>query len=497
MSVAFPTIIINNSTGSDTAASGAGPGDGTTAGSALTGSAAATDSAGTTVTLDGSPDLAAVATDGSHAIWLSNATAGARNWARITAKDNTAKTVTVAEAFAVSLAGKSWAIGGKRAAIGSASSIRLLDNNNAAGDAMPGWIVQLDDGHAETYGATAGPAADGRLILRRAGDTTSGPVVLRGKPGATTRPVLTFAGNVQMLVLLTNYQQAGGIDLRNTNATKTASMGVRPIGNILLLYDLRIADATGPVWRGIDLSSTAPNGLIVRNCEIASCASHGINLPLASTGVRIAECRVHNCGGAGISVSSDTPGLVIIGNALYANTGANIAISGLGNAAARQFLIQGNTLDGSAAAGLDINQANDALAGARVVNNLLTNNVGGGLKFSHASATDTLLAAEGVLVAGNQTYGNTAAAYISATAGYASTACPWATGDTGLNPTYTNAGTGDFSIGTNLKAQGYPTANLGLGAARSYVDPGAYQRQEPAGGGGGGGFRRVTMDGGF
>jgi hypothetical protein len=434
MPVAFPTIIINNSTGSDTAASGAGPGDGTTAGSALTGSAAATDSAGTTVTLDGSPDLAAVATDGSHAIWLSNATAGARNWARITAKDNTAKTVTVAEAFAVSLAGKSWAIGGKRAAIGSASSIRLLDNNNAAGDAMPGWIVQLDDGHAETYGATAGPAADGRLILRRAGDTTSGPVVLRGKPGATTRPVLTFAGNVQMLVLLTNYQQAGGIDLRNTNATKTASMGVRPIGNILLLYDLRIADATGPVWRGIDLSSPAPNGLIVRNC---------------------------------------------------------------GNAAARQFLIQGNTLDGSAAAGLDINQANDALAGARVVNNLLTNNVGGGLKFSHASATDTLLAAEGVLVAGNQTYGNTAAAYISATAGYASTACPWATGDTGLNPTYTNAGTGDFSIGTNLKAQGYPTANLGLGAARSYVDPGAYQRQEPAGGGGGGGFRRVTMDGGF
>src|SRR5262245_38170373 len=114
----LPTILVDSTTGSDTAASGAGPA------TALTGSAASTSADGLTVTLDGSPDLTNVATDGSHAVFLNDSTAGARNFGKITAKDNVAKTVTVTNAFGASLSGKSWAIGGKRASIGSTTSTK-------------------------------------------------------------------------------------------------------------------------------------------------------------------------------------------------------------------------------------------------------------------------------------------------------------------------------------------------------------------------------------
>ena len=172
----FPTILIDSATGSDTAASGAGPA------TALTGPAAGTSADGLTVTLDGSPDLSGVATDGTHVLFLSDSTAGNRNFSRITAKDVAARTVTVAHAFGASLSGKPWAIGGRRASIGSATSRKLADNNVSAGDAMPGWKVRLASGHAETL--------SGALTWRRAGDTTDGPIVLEGEPGAGTMPVV-------------------------------------------------------------------------------------------------------------------------------------------------------------------------------------------------------------------------------------------------------------------------------------------------------------------
>lgn len=49
---------------------------------------------------------------------------------------------------------------------------------------------------------------------------------------------------------------------------------------------------------------------------------------------------------------------------------------------------------------------------------------------------------------------------------------------------FTDAANGDFSIGTNLQADGFPGAFPG-GLSTGYVDIGAVQRQEPAGDGGG------------
>ncbi len=64
--MAYPTIIFNATSGSDTAASGAGPS------TAVTGSSATVNGGdpGTVLDLDGTPDLSGVATDGSGAIFL-------------------------------------------------------------------------------------------------------------------------------------------------------------------------------------------------------------------------------------------------------------------------------------------------------------------------------------------------------------------------------------------------------------------------------------------
>jgi len=51
--------------------------------------------------------------------------------------------------------------------------------------------------------------------------------------------------------------------------------------------------------------------------------------------------------------------------------------------------------------------------------------------------------------------------------------------DRALNPTFTNTSGGDFSIGTNLKAQGFPGA-FQAATSTGYLDIGAVQRQEAA-----------------
>lgn len=50
--------------------------------------------------------------------------------------------------------------------------------------------------------------------------------------------------------------------------------------------------------------------------------------------------------------------------------------------------------------------------------------------------------------------------------------------DLALDPQFTDAGGGDYSIGTNLKAKGFPSGFPGLSTTTSYFDIGAVQRQE-------------------
>lgn len=134
------TIRYNASTGSNTAASGAGPATAVTGTSAAYSGNGAGGGTQTIITFTNSPDLSAVTT--SHILYL-NVSAGQTYLFEITAVDNTAKTVTVDTAPTTAInsgSAVSYAIGGKRA--GPRRSGTEMDFAMARN----GWTFSLDDG---------------------------------------------------------------------------------------------------------------------------------------------------------------------------------------------------------------------------------------------------------------------------------------------------------------------------------------------------------------
>jgi len=180
--MAYPVVQFDSSSGSDSLASGAGPA--TAVNSTTESTTAATDGAGTTVTFSGATDLSGVATDGSHCIYLVDATVGNVNFSKILTVDDGANSLTVDNAFGLSLSGLNWAIGGKRQFIGSTTSRLLGDNNGSAGDMQPGWVLEMMSGYAETLTTT--------ISLRRAGNSTNGgQCIVRGEANPVTKPVIS------------------------------------------------------------------------------------------------------------------------------------------------------------------------------------------------------------------------------------------------------------------------------------------------------------------
>lgn len=461
----FPVILINSATGSDTAASGAGPA------TALTGTSASTSADGLIVTLDGSPSLTNVAVDGTHVIFLNDTTAGARNFGRITAKDDTAKTVTVGNAFGSSLSGKAWAIGGKRASVTGTTSRKLLDNNSAAGDWLPGWAIEMQSGHSEISSAT--------LTNRRAGDNTSGGVELRGEPGATVLPLITFSNNGQAIGTTVGYFTIRDFELRNSNATKTASSAFGPseVNQTIAAIGIKVSHSTDKFYRGI---SSGQGGFYLENCDIGNTVSTGVFHNNASYTMVMINCYIHDCGGAGIEFAGSP--CSIVGNIIARNNGHgiiyNCAVSTLGNFQPGSYSpVSHNTVDSNTGDGFRV--TGSASLSQPFFNNIMSNNTGFGLNFTTGS--DRVLAAAGRRLMNNVFYNNGSGATNPSSLPIVNINAQTS------NPTYANAAGGDFSIGANLKAKGHPLAGtLPVGkhsTTYSYVDPGASQRQEAGGGG--------------
>lgn len=464
--MALPTILVNSATGSDTQASGAGP---TTA---LFGSAGVTSADGLTVSLlTDNPDLSGVATDGSAVIFMSDTAAGARNFGKITAVDNTVgvKTVTVANAFGLTNT-DAWAIGGKRASIGSTTSAKLFTNNSGNGDWLPGWTVEMESGHTETIAA--------QFNLRRVGDATDGPMTLRGTVGAATPPILTFSHNGTALRIDTSnaFVQLRGFELRNSNATKTASIGISSNGSPICVSRVKISHATNKFWKGT--SSTTTSGTSFYDCDLGNCANVAVDWASPAAGpLHLQNCWIHDNGSHGVLVAANGDGGVNITDCLItdnASDGINFgARAGTGGC----FYICNNTIDGNTGDGIDVAAGTGSQGGLTIRNNNLTNNGNYGVRTgSTAAALNFYLTS----IDFNNTYNNTSGAYDPS--GYG-------TNDPGLDPQYTNAASNDFSIGTNLKAKGFPDSTRFIGAnqsaTKSYVDIGAAQRQEAGSGGGG------------
>ena len=463
--MAFPVILFNSSTGSDTAASGAGPG------TALTGSAASTDGTGLIVTLDGSPDLSGVATDGSHVIFINDSTAGKRNFGKITAVDNGAKTVTVSDAFGLSISGKTWAIGGKRLTIASTTSYKLTRNNSTNGDAMPGWILRMESGYTETLTAN--------YILTRVGNTTDGPIILEGDSAAATRPVLTFSNN-GTAITSGELHIVRNFNLLNSNATKTASVGILTSGNTII-ENMIIGDSVSTAssgknfYRGISFGAQP----VIYKCIIRHCSNIGV----LSTyyGGSLIDCYIHHNLSHGYNWSSYGGAQHRIFNCIFAyNGGDGIAFpTNQGNVYGFNYThILDCTIHGNTSAGIrcDGNTSNFWSFWAKNCN--ITANGSYGISCNGASVTTGFL--KGLLLRiSNCNFGTGATANTSGDTTSNANDSEIKQNCVNVDPQYTNASGDDFRVGTNVKALGDPL--LTFGGGRSYVDIGALQRLEAGG----------------
>jgi hypothetical protein len=459
--MAFPVILVNNTQGTDGLCSGAGPA------TALFGvNNGSTDGAGTTVTLSAGTDLSGVATDGSHALYFNDTTAGNRKYTTITGSAGSGgatPTVTVSPALAATVTNKTWAIGGKLATIGGTSSKLLFDNNGAAGDAMPGWTVQMENAHVETIAAT--------FDTRRAGDQTSGPITLKGAAGV----VITFSNNGNGFVCRGSYQVFQGFEVRNSNATKTASVAFSTASAHWGIIGVKVSHSTNKFWKA--LVENSAGGFLLQDCEIGFCANIGADLT-GGARYRILNNYIHDCGAtAGIETTSTSlTGLLFYGNIIANNTGDGLRMTGASaNAQCIEILqntFYNNTSDGVELTAVDGNGQSLSLV---IANNIFANNGAYGLNFS--AATDIGLLSDLVAILNNDYFTNSTAA-TNPTLTLSSSGAQ--TGD----PGFTNAAGGNFSIGTNLRAKGYPvggTLAIGTGSLTfSFVDIGAAQRDETA-----------------
>lgn len=476
--MALPTILINSATGSDTAASGAGPG------TALTGSSASTDGAGTTVTLDGSPSLTGVATDGSHVIYLADSTAGARNFGKITAKDDGAKTVTVANAFGLSLSGKSWAIGGKRASLLGTNSRKLIENNSSNGDAMPGWIMEMESGHTETSSTSVMP--------RRAGDTTTGEIVIRGTAGAITKPILTFSNNSYSFLPNANNWAFLDFEMRNTNATKTASVAIQISNTVayLRMSGLVVNHATDKYWKAYYNAAIGSSAHTFQNCSFGNCASYGIDLTAGATGVKLINNLIFSCGSHGIALGTGPFHVLCRGNVIAYNSGDGIN-SAYSSTTVCYHHFCGNVFHGNTGDGLEITNGSSTtgvLGMLLVENNEFTYNGGYGLNLA-GSPSDAVLTAWNTQIRNNGFYSNTSGKYNPSGLGISTDELTTDPSSGSATSTKDYAGT---TGGTNFmssvhKAKGYPiggTLAIGTGSSSyNYIDIGL-QHQDTGGGGG-------------
>ena len=253
--MAEPVIVFNNGSGSDTIASGAGPGTPVNG----TGAAHTNGASSTTITLTNSPDLSAVATDGSAAIWL--ATASGRRWSKITGVDDGADTVTTEDSFNIaSGSAVDYGIGGKRKTLDS--SRELL-----GGDIKDEWAVELEDDQTVTTSAIS-------IDVERYSIGSSVVGTERTITQSANAAVFDFSSGTDQVVV-------HDLKFQNSNGTKSSAYGVIATtgGSSCEMRFERctFGDSVNTLNQAFD---GACGQMMLCDCEILECTGAGIDVGL-------------------------------------------------------------------------------------------------------------------------------------------------------------------------------------------------------------------------
>lgn len=278
--MALPTVAINSGSGSDTAASGAGPS------TAITGTTAITH-ANTTINISDAVALGGVAVDGSAVLWV-NSSSG-RQFSKITAITGSsgAWVVTVESAYANSET-KTWGIGGKRATM--AGSARLFVDWALA------WTVDVQTGETFTASITfTAPTPDGTTL----------PPLVTSTTYTTwgTQPLLQTATNsLVMFKVGTTGLSFENLQFKSTAATPaTAFQATQTTGNNLswrnCLFDGFLMAIDGANSGGWEIRNSTVACCEIKNCTQASSgslAALSLNNGGGGNPNKVSNCWIHD-----------------------------------------------------------------------------------------------------------------------------------------------------------------------------------------------------------
>ncbi len=408
-------------------------------GSALTGMG------GTTLSLDGSPDLSGLITAAGptqSTIYVNNATNTVRKIFKITSFDDGANTVTV-DVAPTGSDGGTWAIGGRHV-----WTPATIEGALSAGD-----IVEFGDSpaaRATTY-----------LTCRTSGDSTTGLITVKGKTGV--RPVLNVTSTPSVIV----NNGFLGWRIENLELDQDGASGdVITTATGWMIVNVKISDGGG---RGIFHNTNSP--ITVIGCEITGVGGDAIS-SIANAGVYLGN-YIHDVGGDGIeAVTTGNPGPIIAFNVIDTCAGKGINVSTTGpSTMANMFPIIGNTVYGCGDSGLEVA---DVDTNVFLVNNIFSENGNAAGEYNVEWAAGS---------ADRCGYHGYNCFFHSGGGGGANLSGITANGtEVTTDPLFTDAANGNFAIGSSSPAKATAFPGQLLGGPLGYLDMGAVQRQETGGG---------------
>lgn len=206
----------------------------------------------------------------------------------------------------------------------------------------------------------------------------------------------------------------------------------------------------------------------VIGCNIHTGTS-GANAIVAAGAVRVLSNRITGHDDGAIQISGNDS--FVCGNLIH-----DVSDHGIEWFGSERLLAMNNTITGDGTADKDGMFGNAAGEVQIIVNNIIS-----GFSGTNGNAIDLVSGGNCLMLGHNLMNGNTNNAVANETVfGLDLTAS-----DSTADPSFENAGSDIYEVGTNAKAIGYPSTLKGSSTV-SYVDVGAAQREETAGGGGGG-----------
>lgn len=370
MTAPIGSIVFNNSTGSDTAASGLGP---TTA---VSGTGASLNTTSAVDLSADSPDLSGITA--GMLLWVD--TSSGRQFSIIASVDNGTKVVTCDDAFAVTESSRNWGIGGKRSSITAASNLFTTS-------IKAGWTVDI-----EYTGTDYAYSGTGVINLTQNGDADNGYIHITSSSG--TKPTLSTTGNntviqsnARSFIRISNLKLVTNGD-GSASCVSNYDGGAGWRNMIIENCECTRAGAHAGSGSGIVIGGNSCEQILIRNCYIHGLSANGIvfgNIGTSNRACVVENCRIKDNQLDGIDTTVNP---IVVFECIITGNGAHgVDVNSIGSyrgsgVTIKNCIIHDNTFDGIQIAD------NDVLSNINISGNIIINNGEFGIELSEAATHD-------------------------------------------------------------------------------------------------------------